>query len=482
MSALQEYPFLETIAAMARRRGQDVFLVGGFLRDILLERPTRDMDFAVSSGALAFARDFSRKIKGAYVLLDEDHGCARVVKKTGSGEAWTYDFAEFRGETIQQDLLRRDFGLNTLTVYVNGLAGGGGLLPHIQDHRCGRRDIRAERIRMVSPRAFREDPLRLLRAFSLSAMLGFKIETKTRQRIKTDRDLIRETAAERVRDELFKIFSSPRAAQTLRAMHRCGLVERVIPQVRVMFGLKQGGYHHLDVWRHSLESVAQLDCLFKKAEHPDLVRYLRVRIAGNRERAALIKFAALLHDVGKPEVYRKEGARSIFHAHEHAGRRIASIVCRQLKLSEKERRKVCLMVDLHLRPGYLSNFKRPTERAFFRFMRDAGEEAIAVAFLSMADQSATRGPLSPAEAERHHHDICREIIERYLRKQKEEPQLPLLTGRDLIHTLKLKPGPVFSKILERVEEARTTGEIRTRQQALDLARKILRTDKQKGCR
>ena len=202
-------------------------------------------------------------------------------------------------------------------------------------------------------------------------------------------------AAERIREEIFKILASSRAHETLSSMDKIGLLPQVIPQITVMYGVHQGGYHHLDVWKHSLEVIAQIEKLIEEMSTNERIKaYLHETIGGGHTRLALLKMAALLHDIGKPETRRQEGARMTFHSHEHAGERITRQVAKQLKLSVKERFFLEDAVRMHLRPGYLSNFKRPSEKAIFRYLRDTKDEAVALAILALADQAATRGPLT----------------------------------------------------------------------------------------
>ena len=162
-----------------------------------------------------------------------------------------------------------------------------------------------------------------------------------------------------------------------------------------MYGIVQGGYHHLDVWQHSLEVVLKIEQIVDEMNANERVKkYMHESIGGGHSRLALLKMAALLHDIGKPETRLQEKDRTTFHGHEHAGERITRQVARQLKLSVKERYFLEDTVHMHLRPGYLSNFKRPSEKAVFRYLRDTKEEAVSLAILGLADQAATRGALT----------------------------------------------------------------------------------------
>lgn len=472
MLLIKDCPYLSDVRKFARRRKVSVHLVGGFVRDLLLNRPCMDFDFAVEKNAIGFAKAFAKSIRGAFVLLDAEHGCARVAKK-GKGSVFTYDFADFRGETLKKDLKHRDFTINALSIDISSLSDEDDLAAAVFDGGLGRRDLKDKWIRTAFVRAFVEDPLRLLRAFSLQAQLKFRIEKETLKQIRKDRDLITTVSAERVRDEIFKILESSSAGTVFKAMDRIGLLDRVIPQVSLMFGVEQGTYHHLDVWPHALEAVKQCDQVIQMFEKDvNVSQYLKQKIAGSRNRAALLKLACLLHDIGKPDTRRRQGDRICFHGHEHVGGGIAAHIARDLKLSTREKFMLCDMIRWHLRPGYLANFKRPSERAFFRYFRDMGDQAVSVALLAMADQRATRGPMSTEEDQRHHYDICLEILERFFVKKTETPFAPLINGHDLINSLKLKPSPLFRQILLKVEEEQGLGKLKSPEEALEYAKKL----------
>jgi len=471
MSFPIQHPYLKTIQSLAAKKKVAVYLVGGFVRDCLLNRPCMDFDFAVERDAIKLARQFSKAIKGAFVLLDEEHGCARVVKKHGE-TIQTFDFADFRAKTLKGDLAHRDFTANALAVDLKMLSAGSEMERALIAAPAARRDLWSKTIRMTSAKAFKEDPLRLLRAFSVRAQLDFKIEPQTLARIKKDKNLLRHVSAERIREELFKILATEQAGQILSEMDKIKLLEEVIPQVTVMYNVTQGGYHHLNVWKHSLEAVTQLDGVFKEFQNDAPVQAYLDEEFGGHKRYAIIKLAMLLHDIGKPQTRKKEKDRFSFHGHEHVGRDISRNVAKLLKLSTSERYMVEDMVRWHLRPGYLGDFKVPSERAVFRYFRDAKDEAASILLLSIADQRATRGPLSTTEDLHHHVKTCKMLIEKFFEKKSEKPVVRLITGHDLIKKLKLKPSPLFAQILREVEEKQALGKVTNRAEALALAKKI----------
>ncbi len=473
MPLLSNYPQLKVIQDIVREKNTAVHLVGGFLRDFCLGVEKKDFDFAVQNNALNVAEIFSNRIRGAYVLLDEQRGCARVIKKI-KGSAYTFDFADFRQRTLRRDLGSRDFTINTLSLDISKLRESTEVPDILKDSLSGLKDIEEKCIKRVSVQSIQDDPLRMMRAFSLKALLGFKIESETLKQIRKEKALINNVSPERVREELFKILESPKAAPVLRAMDRVGLLEAIMPQIRIMRDCKQGTYHHLDVWPHSLETVSQMEKIFRQfRKDEEISAYIHETLGGNHSRKAIMKLAALLHDIGKPDTRKKEKGKVSFHSHEHVGKSIVTCIAKMLKLSRMERYALEDMVRWHLRPGYLSNFKNPSERAVYRYFRDAGEEDISILLLSLADQRSTCGPATTQRDQDHHEEICLKLVQRAFEKRNEKPFLRLINGDDLIRSLKIKPSPVFTSILNEIEEQQNLGKIKTKKEALVLAREIV---------
>jgi poly(A) polymerase len=473
---LQKESLLEVVCNLAEADKLKVFLVGGFLRDIILDRKTKnyDFDFALKKGAINFARKISKKIKGNFVLLDREHGCGRVVYNKNN-RVYTLDFTDFRGKDLREDLIHRDFSINSLCVELSKIKNSDNLSDVIIDEHNGLRDLKEKRIRIVSKTAFREDPLRIIRAFSLSCLLNFSISKTTVSQIKRDKHKITDVAFERIRDEFFKILDEDESFYYLKMMDDLGIIEILIPEINIMRGVIQGPYHHLDVWQHSLETVKQLESVVRQLRcNQKIQEYLDQIMASDRRRLGLLKLGALLHDIGKPQSLKIEEGRTRFHGHEHIGRQMIKRISQRFKISTKESDALERMVLWHLRPGYLADFKMPTPRAIFRYFRDTGQEGISVLLISLADQRATRGPLTNDKSREHHEKIIMDLIDHYFKSREEKKPPRLITGFDLIRRLRLKPSPLFGKILTKVEEAQAIGKIRTKREALWLARKIAR--------
>jgi poly(A) polymerase len=462
---------LNTVRKFSSSRKARLYIVGGYLRDMLLKRQKADpdIDFALQKGSINFARALCRQMKCGFVVLDKERGVARLVKKI-KDKTYTLDLTDFRGSTLEEDLRLRDFTVNSLAWELSGIRNGAAPADEIIDPHGGLKDLRSKILRVADRGAFDDDPLRIMRAFSLSAIFGFRIEKNTLKYLKLSRPKLSYVSPERMRDELFKILDTRESLIHLEEMDKLRVLSAVMPEIEVMRGVKQGPYHHLDVWRHSLETVRQLEGALKKLEsHKEIRPYLDENICAGRKRRALLKLGALLHDIGKPASKRREKGRTRFHGHERVGMLLTKAIAERLKLSNDEINALRKMVFWHLRPGYLADNQEITPRAKFRYFRDTGREGVSVLLLSIADQRATRGPLTSEGERRHHEKVVFGLVAEYLRRQKEKPMRRLINGDDIIRKFKLGPSPLIGEILKDVEELQAIGKVRTRSQALDAA-------------
>ncbi|MFA5089945.1 MAG: HD domain-containing protein [Candidatus Omnitrophota bacterium] len=456
----------------------ELYLVGGYLRDNYLgvRKGSPDIDFCLKKKAVDFARYLARRISAGFVLLDKEHGCARVVKRI-KDKTYTLDFADFRGKSIEEDLRHRDFTINSMALSLKDAlasdlkAGEKGII----DPCAGRKDIKERLIRLTDDKAFRDDPLRMLRAFSLSSVFGFRIDGEVLKRIKSEAGLLAAVSFERIRDELFKILQRPLAFEAISKLDSLKILNIIIPEIEVMRGVKQGPYHHLDVWQHTLEALRQFELLLKRTgRNKDIQGYLDEAISGERKRRGLIKLGILLHDIGKPAALVHEEGKTKFHGHERIGWNITKEIAKRLKLSNDEADSLGKMVFWHLRPGYLADNKHITARAKFRYFRDTAREALSILLLSLADQRATKGPLTSEESRIQHEKGVYGLIREYFKNAKAKKPPRLITGDDLIKSLKISPSPLIGKILSEIEELQAIGKIKDKQEALRVARKLIK--------
>jgi poly(A) polymerase len=469
---------LKEIYELAKLKRKKLFLVGGSLRDLLLLRNKRnpDFDFTLKKGAIRFGRDLADKMKAGFVLLDKERGSCRVVKKD-KDKLYTFDFTDFRGKDLKEDLLHRDFSINSLALDLEDAIDDKDLGSFLIDLYGARDDLKAKTIRLVCEESFQEDPLRILRAFSFASLLGFAIEKKTLRLAKIQKSKLESVSFERIRDELFKIFDSDRTFSCFVELDKLKILECIFPEIKKMRNIGQGPYHHLDVWQHTLEAIRQLEELMLSIKDPEIISYLDEVITADRQRRQLLKLGVFLHDFGKPKTLRHEKGRTTFHGHERAGLDFVRDIARRLKLSRDEIYSLHKMVLWHLRPGYLADSAKPTARAKFRYFRDAGIEALSILILSLADQRATKGPLTTALARKQHERVVAALINEHLSKSKEVKPSRLLNGNDLMKKFKLSPSPLIGKILAHLDELQGIGKIKTPEEALSAATKFIKKSK-----
>jgi len=470
---------LRPVHNFAKSRKVKLYLVGGALRDLILSRQkdNPDFDFCLVRGAINFGRKLAKQLKAGFVVLDEKHAACRLVKKI-EGKVYTFDFTDFRAKGLEKDLLHRDFTINSMAVELKDVFSAEDLSALIIDPYFGRDDLKRKIIRVTGNNSFKEDPLRILRAFSFSCMLGFSLDKETLRLAKKEKHLINKVSNERIREELFKIFDSRTAYTSLATLDKLKILEIIFPEIKPMSGIGQGPYHHLDVWQHTLETLNQFELLLHSVkQNLEISQYLGEELSSLRKRSSLLKLACILHDVGKPKALRREKRKIIFHGHERIGLGLTRLICRRLKLANDETRSLEKIVLWHLRPGYLADNGRPTERAIFRYFRDTGNDALAVLLLSLADQRATKGPLTTAISRLRHEKTVKNLIQRLLKQKNEKKLIRLLNGDDIMRKFKLPPSPLIGKVLGELEEAQAIGKVKNKEEALKLASSIIRGKK-----
>jgi poly(A) polymerase len=465
-------PALRVLLDLARVREARVFLVGGTVRELALGGKSPDLDLAVSRHTLDLARDLARALGGTYVLLDEKERTARVV----AGDD-ILDLAEFRGPTLVEDLKGRDFTINAMALDLTALLAGPPP-PELIDPWGGLADLAAGQVRMVVKGNLAYDPLRLLRAYRFAATHGFRLTPETEAAIQSLVPNISRVAGERLHYELFQLLAAPRAARVLRQMDRVGLLAQIFPEIADMKGVPQNGYHHLDVFEHSLEAVAQLEEVLASPSRffKELAPAIQEK-AAMPARAAVLKVAALFHDVGKPQVQerRVDPDRYTFYHHERVGVEIFQRAARRLRFSQAQTKAVTHYITWHMRPFLLLPlFIRGelTVRALGRLVKAAKGELAGCFALAMADSLAGQGPQKPPDSDQRLAELA-EAAWSFYQERFAPAQLPrLVTGGDLC-ALGLSPGPEFRRLLTAVEEAQWEGEVSTREEALALVRRLV---------
>ncbi|MDH7487127.1 MAG: HD domain-containing protein [Anaerolineae bacterium] len=500
----------EQVCCFLREQDSPIWLVGGYVRDLLLGRETNDLDFAVPSGAIPLARAVADRFNGAFFPLDERLDMGRALLQE-AGQTFIVDICRLRGPDLAGDLALRDFTINAMALDLHADR------PELIDLQGGRQDLAARLVRAVSERSFRDDPVRLLRAVRLAAELGFTLEEQTVAWLQRDAAWLAWSPLERVRYEMVRIVALAGAADHLRQLDSLGLLGIVLPEVVDLQGVEQSPPHTLDAYEHSLETIRQLEWLLEAIEGSNgsegtegsegaerityhasrithyaekvlkanlspfasrLLEHLARSTSAGRTRGMMLKWAALLHDLGKAKTRSLEADGKVrFLQHEVIGAELAAGVLRRLRFTNAEVDWVETLVRQHMRPALLAHEPALTRRAVYRFFRDAGEVGVDTCLLSLADQLATWGPNLPLERWTRRVDTVAHLLEAYFTRHKEEivPRL-LLSGRDLQEHFGLAEGPRIGELLEALREAQAMGEVSSRDEALALVRRLLAED------
>jgi len=404
---------------------------------------------------------------------------------------------------------------------LNEVASGSVLL---SDPSGGLQDLRDRRIRLVSEEALVKDPLRLLRAVRLAVQLDFEIEPETAEAVRRHAGLLGTShagagpgpqplgagapshkgvsshkgraprvAAERQRDELLQMLRTGNGARALRLLDELALLDRLLPEMMVTRDVEQPKEHHWDVFRHSLAAVDAMDWMLAEKEPENEPQrslwrelwgqlewweggrdYFLEQFVPNTYRCALIKLAAFLHDAGKPQTKTfEESGRMRFFGHHLAGAEIAVRALKRLRFSSREIDYVRSIVRAHMRPLQMAQAGAPTRKAIYRFFRDTREAGIDTLFMSLADHLGTVGPKVSLEGWRRHVTLVSYVLQ----KRFAEPEIisppKLVSGEDLMAEFGLPAGEVLGDLLDAIRDAQGAGEVRTREEALALARERL---------
>jgi poly(A) polymerase len=446
---------------------EPAWLVGGAVRDRALARSTDDYDVVVLGDARGLARALARSTDAHAFALSEAFGVWRVVDRE---HRWQVDVLPVVGGSIESDLAGRDFTINAIAEPL-----GGG--PYV-DPFGGLLDLRDRRLRMVSPRAFLEDPLRVLRLARLVAELGFSVDADSVAAARGGSAALAQVAPERIFVELKRILIADGALAGLDLMDAIGATDVVLPELSAMRGIEQSPYHHLDVYEHTRLVLAEAIALDQGSvewlgEHASVVRqFLGEPLANELTRGQALRFGALLHDVAKPATRRvtPEG-RVTFIGHDAAGADTAAAILTRLRASERLREHVAALTRNHLRLGFLVHEMPVGRRAIYRYLRACEPVQVDVTLLSVADRLATRGRGSEAAIARHL-ELARQLLGEALRWRSVPPRPPL-RGDELAEAVGLRPGRELGRILAELEEATFAGEITSREQAIAFARDLV---------
>lgn len=439
-------PVFDTVAQVAGEKSLETYVVGGYVRDILLKRASKDIDFVCVGSGIALAEGVHKAL-GDHLPFSifKTYGTAMI--KSGSDEL---EFVGARKEsykhdsrkpivengTLEDDQNRRDFTINALAISLNE-----GSYGELVDPFDGVGDLKRKMIRtpLAPEETFSDDPLRMMRAIRFASQLNFDIEADTFEAIGKMADRIKIVSAERVIVELNKIVLSPTPSYGFKLLFHCGLLQHIFPEMVALQGVQTiEDKSHKDNFYHTLQVLDNI------SKHTDDL---------------WLRWAAIMHDIAKPPTKRfNKKVGWTFHGHEDKGARMTPGIFRRMKLPMGEpMRFVQKLVRLHLRPIALVK-EHITDSAIRRLLFEAGDEVEALMMLCRADITS-----------KNHHKVKRylknfDAVERKMREVEEKDKIrnfqPVITGEMIMETFDMSPGRVIGEIKEALKEAVLEGTIR----------------------
>ena len=464
----------------------DVWLVGGAVRDVIVGRQIRDIDLAVAGDPAPIARAVADLLGGTPVYLEPWNIVRVALPVTQDGEKpFFIDIAGFNG-AFEDNLRSRDYTVDAMGLPI-GSWDAGEPMDGIIDPLNGRADLARRTLRATGDGIYEDDPARMLRGVRLASQLALRIEPETAGLIRRNAPLIQRVSGERVRDEFMAILETKGARTQLEILDRLDLLCRVIPELEAARNCEQPRAHHYwDVWGHSLHCVEFAEEITAGNRNNAIYTlapwtaaedaHFNELVGDGHRRRTMLKLAALLHDIAKPQTRGPDAnGRIRFLGHSEQGAEIAQSRLGTLRMSRRVISLVSTMVLHHLRPSQLRHGdEMPSPRAIYRYYRDLGPAAVDTLYLAMADFLAARGPeLSPERWANYARMVATVLEAGAEPPQREGGVRGLINGNELMDALKIPPGPRVGELLESLREATATGEITNREEALAFAAQLL---------
>ena len=457
---LDNNPVFKTVSKAGASLGVKTYAVGGYVRDLLLHRPSKDIDFVCVGSGIRLAQEVAQLLNNPQVTIFKNFGTAMIKQHEYELEFVGARKESYRLEsrkpivedgTLEDDQLRRDFTINAMAISLNVENYGEVIDPFDGISHVKKKMIKTP----VEPEVtFSDDPLRMMRAIRFASQLSFDIEADTFEAIIKNTERIRIVSGERVIDELNKIILSPTPSYGFKLLFHSGLLKVIFPEMVALHGVEYvGGNAHKDNFFHTLQVLDNVSVM-----STDL----------------WLRWAAILHDIAKPLTKRyEEGHGWTFHGHEDKGARIAPGIFRRLKLPMNEKMLfVQKLVRLHLRPIALS--KEVSDSAIRRLLFEAGDDIDGLMMLCRADITSKNTEKVTKFLKNF------ERVEQRMKEVEEKDNIrnfqPPVTGDEIIRLFNVPPGPIIGEIKDKIKEAILDGIIHNnRDEAyefmLDIAKK-----------
>ncbi|MCG8603679.1 CCA tRNA nucleotidyltransferase [bacterium] len=440
---LDDQPILKIVGLTADRHDLKVYAVGGYVRDGLLGKEVKDIDFVVVGDGPAFARAVAKGLGTKKLTIYKKFGTALVQHEDYKLEFVGARSESYRNHTrkpdvepadLETDLSRRDFTINALALSLNADSFG-----KIIDRFHGRQDLKRRLLRtpLDARVTFRDDPLRIMRAVRFAAQLDFTIDPDTKAAMKEMANRLTIVSQERITEELLKILAASQPSIGFVTMAETNILQVLIPELEKLKGVDQiDGHHHKDVFFHTLKVLDNL------AEVSDNLN---------------LRFTALVHDIAKPRTKQFVPNKGwTFHNHEEVGARMLPALGRRLRLPTEMVKYAQKLTRMHLRPIALTE-EAVTDSAYRRLLVQAGEHLEDLLMLCRADITSQ----NPKRVQKHlaNFDFVVERLHEVEEKDKMQAFQSPVRGDEIMQVCGLQPGPEVGKLKKMIEEAILEGEI-----------------------
>ena len=443
---------ISQITEVLENAGFEAYIVGGCVRDLLINKTPKDWDITTN----AKPEDIKRLFENTF--YNNDYGTVGVVNENTKEESLKVvevtpyrleseysdarrpDYVEF-SDSIEHDLHRRDFTINAMARSVSK--------GHLIDLYKGQEDLKKGIVRAVGDPDIRfgEDALRILRAIRISAELGFKIEEKTKNSIKKDAKMLEKIAKERIRDEFVRIIMSDRPMEAIELTRELGVLQFIAPELEEGIGIEQNKAHAFTVWEHSLRAI---------------------KYSADKKYPLEIRLSALFHDIGKPATRRWSSEKNdwTFHGHDVVGEKMTKKILERLKFSKKQIEKIVKLVRWHL---FFSDTEQITLSAVRRMVRNVGEENI---WGLMDVRESDRIGMGRPKANPYRLRKYKSMVEEALRDPISVKMLKI-DGDKIMEVIQETPGPKIGYILHAIlEEVLENPKLNTIEELENMAKKL----------
>ena len=448
----------EVLTKLRQTFDNEVYLVGGAVRDFLLGKFTYDRDLIVlDEDAKIFARKIAELFEATFVALDEENKIYRLVLPDKINYI---DVTNPIENSLEKDLMRRDLTINSIAVNLKTF--------EVVDLCGGITDLQHGVLNCINEHNFVDDPLRILRVYRFQAQYGFELSHAVIDAVCRYSDLISKPAVERISYELIRLFAGAFTFKALLNMDKTWLLEKIFPVIKELKQVPANTHHHLDLFHHSVETVKQLSGIFANSS-PEVKEHMNRVDFGGASRIAHLKLAAFLHDIGKFSTWtiEEDTGRHRFIKHDEVGAQMVIGILKKLAFSNKQIDYISSMIKNHIYPSQVMSAPEINDKIMMRYVRKSGDNSIDNILLAQADRLSARGEAVSDEMVQNNISNLDRLLNFYLSvRDKLEPLPKLLSGNDVMEILNIKPSPELGRILDALHEAQINGDVTTKEQAV----------------